>query len=441
MKNLKLLFTVLYLTICTCLNAQNSWVVKTPHIGQPYGMLKSYDNYIYMATKYITNTEGLDSIYLFKYTMQGELLIERALPSGYRFNMFQAYNGDIVTSYVQDSITKIYRFKEIDLQPDIIEVPIVLNSVIEGNGQYKYFILKVNNDTIYGIANDNSISLVLQTTYNNDNKSRARKLIKTKNGYFIRDNVIYEFPSYYLINNNLEILNFQKYMFKNELAKETVDGFILHCNFIPQFSEMGMVKLGANLDSLWSVPFSHYYQYGGDCFNPNDLIACADGGYAICGTMEWMERSIMYLIKTDAFANPLIVRDYWDYLPEGAWHLKEAPDGSFIMAQVLLEFGNHSTYLVRTNIDGSVKVNELGQKPNILVYPNPFTNKLNIEFPQPINQPYTISLYDSNGVLIMNQQKSDPASTTLDISDLSRGIYIISIINNNQTYNRMIFKK
>jgi len=237
------------------------------------------------------------------------------------------------------------------------------------------------------------------------------------------------------------ILNFKKYIFKNELVRETKEGFILHCNVIPQFSEMGMVKLGSNLDSLWSVPFSHYYQYSGDCYNPNDMVACADGGYAICGTLLWMEREIMYLIKTDSYGNPLIVRDYWDFAPEGAWFLEEAPDGSFIMAQVLMEYGNHSTYIVRTNIDGSVNAKELAQKPNIQVYPNPVADILNIEFPQPINQPYTIGLYNANGVLIKNLQKSDPVLTTIDISELPKGYYIITIINSKQTYTRMVLKK
>ncbi|HBO73224.1 MAG TPA: hypothetical protein DEH15_21065, partial [Marinilabiliales bacterium] len=243
------------------------------------------------------------------------------------------------------------------------------------------------------------------------------------------------------IDNNLNILYSNHYLFTNMLIKEANDGLILHCNIIPQFSEMGMVKLGSNLDSLWSVPFSHYYPYDGYCSNPDDMVVCSDGGYAICGTMVWMERYIMYLIKTDAYGNPLIVRDYWDFAPTWARQIVEAPDGSFIMAQCLPDQFETTTFLVRTNVDGSVNANELAQKPNIQVYPNPVADMLNIEFPQPINHPYTIRLYNANGVLIKNLQKSDPVSTAIDISELPKGIYIITIINNNQTYNRMILKK
>ncbi|OFX95497.1 MAG: hypothetical protein A2W97_11685 [Bacteroidetes bacterium GWE2_40_63] len=193
MKNLKFLVLLLCIATNTSILSQNSWIIKTPYLGQPYGMIKTSDNYIYLATKYLTNTEGLDSIYIFKYNMQGELLKELTLlPQGV-LNMFESTNGEIVLSQTTNNLsTLIYRFLDIDIDPEIIEVPLVLNSLIEGNEQYKYLGLKVNNDTIYGIANDNSISLVLQSTYNNGNETRARKLIKTRNGYFIRDNTMNE---------------------------------------------------------------------------------------------------------------------------------------------------------------------------------------------------------------------------------------------------------
>jgi len=444
MKNLKLLVLLLCIAANTSILSQNSWIVKTPYLGQPFGMIKTSDNYIYLATKYLTNTEGLDSIYIFKYNMQGELIKKRSFHSGYSINMFEASNGNIILSYTQDSNTIIYRISDIEETLEIKEVPLIFHSLIEGNDTYEFLGLKQNNDSIFGITFTNQVSFINKI---HKEENMYRRIIKKDAGYFLNDTRDYAYwieplSNYYLLDNNLNIkLSSINNLFTNELFCLNNTGYVFHSSRIPLFNDMGMIKLNSNLDSLWGKPFSAYYQYDGYCFEPNDMIATSDGGYAICGTMVWMERNIMYLIKTDAYGNPLIVRDYWNYTPEWATNLVEAPDGSFIMAQCLPDQFETTTFLVRTNVDGSVNANELAQKPNIQVYPNPVADMLNIEFPQPINQPYTIGLYNTNGVLIKTLQKSDPVSTAIDISELPKGIYIITIINSKQTYTRMVLKK
>ena len=79
---------------------------------------------------------------------------------------------------------------------------------------------------------------------------------------------------------------------------------------------------------------------------------------------------------------------------------------------------------------GNIRISALADsKPlkekRFKVYPNPASDKIHISYNQKTNSNWTVSLYDINAGLIIKEDLTQ--NTTLDIRDLSKGIYFIRI--------------
>lgn len=75
------------------------------------------------------------------------------------------------------------------------------------------------------------------------------------------------------------------------------------------------------------------------------------------------------------------------------------------------------------------------EKPHVLVYPNPFTNQLNLEMAE---EPLTLEITNMAGQLVYHQKNPNK---TLDLSNLPLGIYVLKItLANNQVIQHKIAK-
>ena len=87
--------------------------------------------------------------------------------------------------------------------------------------------------------------------------------------------------------------------------------------------------------------------------------------------------------------------------------------------------------LMQTDFDGKstfsfvVSVNNIDNAPEILVYPNPATDHLWIQFAT-IGKYFT-ALFNSNGQLVKQYISSSGNKIELNLSDLKSGIYFLSI--------------
>jgi predicted outer membrane repeat protein len=78
---------------------------------------------------------------------------------------------------------------------------------------------------------------------------------------------------------------------------------------------------------------------------------------------------------------------------------------------------------------------------NFKIYPNPFTNRINISSNDLILSDYTISIASINGIEIFNQQlKKTNQPISLDLCNLSLGLYIITIRTKNSVQHQTIIK-
>ncbi|MFT4533743.1 MAG: hypothetical protein ACJA1A_003164 [Saprospiraceae bacterium] len=75
------------------------------------------------------------------------------------------------------------------------------------------------------------------------------------------------------------------------------------------------------------------------------------------------------------------------------------------------------------------------------IAPNPFVDILNLTIGNTTNAETTIKIYNSHHQLIYNNKfNSETKQMNYDMSEYANGIYIVTIINNNNTDSRLIFK-
>ena len=86
---------------------------------------------------------------------------------------------------------------------------------------------------------------------------------------------------------------------------------------------------------------------------------------------------------------------------------------------------------VTVNVNACVGLNELVSE-NVSIYPNPNTGVLNITLPTSISQNSSLEIYDAIGKLVVKQTLTNELNS-VNISDLTNGIYLFKILNNNNS--------
>lgn len=83
------------------------------------------------------------------------------------------------------------------------------------------------------------------------------------------------------------------------------------------------------------------------------------------------------------------------------------------------------------------KEKDINELFDLAMYPNPANNSVNIEIKQG-SEMQKIVLYDMKGLMVYNSEDIKLQSTTINISNLPDGYYIVQIISNNKVYQRKL---
>jgi hypothetical protein len=89
----------------------------------------------------------------------------------------------------------------------------------------------------------------------------------------------------------------------------------------------------------------------------------------------------------------------------------------------------------------NVGMEESPLSENLFIYPNPASNKLNIEFTATAGANYQLEMMSLTGEVILSKKiDMRPGNSTqiLDISGFSKGIYMLRIWNEKDILNRKI---
>ncbi len=90
-------------------------------------------------------------------------------------------------------------------------------------------------------------------------------------------------------------------------------------------------------------------------------------------------------------------------------------------------------------INESVLNNDNAKDSNLMVYPNPFKNRLNILLPESVNGTYTFMVTDLIGRIVYNKSQNDKLFSW-DGSYLSSGVYIFSIEIDGKSITKKVIK-
>lgn len=126
----------------------------------------------------------------------------------------------------------------------------------------------------------------------------------------------------------------------------------------------------------------------------------------------------------------------------------------FLFPQIMLAYphaGNLRCYedsivgLYQTGIspwcNAITSVNELPSSNLISVSPNPFSTSVNINSENLREDDYIISVYDLPGKLIYEAKKQFGTKTSIELSNLAKGIYVLKITGSNFAVTKKIIKE
>lgn len=78
----------------------------------------------------------------------------------------------------------------------------------------------------------------------------------------------------------------------------------------------------------------------------------------------------------------------------------------------------------------------------ITTYPNPVTEKLNINFEKNLNEKVQLNIYNALGKLVMNQAiQNTSGKSTYDVSSLSKGVYMIELTTGTSSFKKSFIKQ
>jgi hypothetical protein len=248
-----------------------------------------------------------------------------------------------------------------------------------------------------------------------------------------------------------------------------------------------LMKVDINGDTLWSKNYSG----SGD----NDIWSAkqtSEGGYVIAGSSN----EDIYLIKTDSTGNIQWMKIFGDVYEDEGHDVQQTSDGGYI----IVGRKNWSCYLIKTDSMGmtagcndsnfnavesspviivtnpltqvftinpsvsnavmqtdsigtattlcpSVGINEITTDNLFLISPNPFTSEISITLQKQNLKQATVSIKNILGQTVFKQERKAPLSTgegsgvRLDLSFLSKGIYLVEVVMDGERTVKKIVKE
>lgn len=107
-------------------------------------------------------------------------------------------------------------------------------------------------------------------------------------------------------------------------------------------------------------------------------------------------------------------------------------DGNYACKVYISGFESSCYSCAFGNYINTVSIEESGLNNSINIYPSPANDNIYIENLAP-TQDETISIYNIQGQLIINKQKLQKEKTKIDITGLSKGVYILKLNSNDKS--------
>jgi hypothetical protein len=207
-------------------------------------------------------------------------------------------------------------------------------------------------------------------------------------------------------------------------VQQTTDGGYIVTGYTGNSSaSICLIKTDASGNLLWSKTFGGTYDdWAGS------VQQTADGGYIITGyTQNYGAGGYndVYLIKTDSLGNSGCHEA--NYTTVATIHTTQVTSPATITSSPAdivtspsIPTGSGS---IVTALCTSVGIKEILNREELILFPNPFSDKINIT--TKTNEPVEITLFDITSRKLLHQQFTN--TLTLNTSHLSKGIYIYEL--------------
>ena len=102
-------------------------------------------------------------------------------------------------------------------------------------------------------------------------------------------------------------------------------------------------------------------------------------------------------------------------------------DNNFKLIIGIGQYGSGFDYNVYSLPGTYMEINTLAENNKFVIYPNPTNNIINITNPK--NGTNVLNMFSSNGQLVKSMNFGNGENITMNVNDLSKGVYIIKIGN------------
>lgn len=259
--------------------------------------------------------------------------------------------------------------------------------IITGGGGFSWGL-----DPVYLIKTDSSGNVEWSKVYCDTVQSLGVSVQQTSDGGYIITGG-HEFQNIYLIKtDSLGNTLWAKGYYSGNIGwghsvQQTSDGGYFVTGFLILGGWLVLLKTDSLGDTLWVKTYKGPYgALRGFCGQQT-----TDGGYIATGRYDIGQDSLRsaFLLKTDSLGNMLWFREHRSIFPDAPAagnSVQQTMDGGYIIAGETSGNGG-DVYLIKTDQDGNVAgVGESGyarhlfSQPQLLAYPNPFTNKIDIRY-------------------------------------------------------------
>jgi len=234
-------------------------------------------------------------------------------------------------------------------------------------------------------------------------------------------------------------------------VKQTTDsGYIIsgysacHDNW-----DIHLIKTDENGDDQWIQIF------GGDGMEYAECVDLTeDGGYIVAGKTTSYGAGLedVYVIKTDQYGNELWVKIIGGNENDRGEYIQQINDGGYIITGPTFSFGagGHDVYLIRLDSEGSVVEGFGGNQSMSFAlnppHPNPFNQRVALDFALPSAAPVKLTVYDIQGreveKLVEREMSPGYHEITWDAEGISSGVYfaVLNAGEYTQTQKMVLMK-
>ena len=199
-------------------------------------------------------------------------------------------------------------------------------------------------------------------------------------------------------------------------------------------ADIQLIKINSIGDTIWTKKYG-----GSDSDNGCSLAHSSDNGIIVCGWTESFGsgNSDIYLFKIDSAGTMLWSQTFGGNNYEVGYSVQETSDFGFILVGYTQSFGagEADIYMIKTDSEGVVTWIEDEYNTDLAhinIYPNP--NRGNFFIDLPIGETQ-IEIINQFGIVLKTNYfitNSPTHHKEIDISNLSKGIYFLRIINDNE---------